>query len=597
MQLISKYSIAVLPFVNMSSEKENEYFSDGVTEEILNSLCKLEGLHVTARTSSFAFKNQNLDIIEIGKKLNVAHILEGSIRKHGEDVRITAQLIKATDGYHLWSNTWDKKLENIFVIQDEIADDIAKKIKSGLKITTVQSLKPPDNSQAIDLYLKASYLSKSWNEDDTYQAINYFNQVLEIYPDFAQAYVGLADCYTLLGTIGQMDFNEAAKSTANNIRKAYQLNPSISEIYVSFAKKNFWYEWDLQKTLDNLNRALELKPSNAEALYFKGMVFSTYGKYEEALDYLSQCQRLNPLSEQINYFNGTVYAFMQEWEKAIEYYNKNIEINPKFHSQYRSKIYALCNAKRFDEAWNDLQNFPEGIVPNREYAIKAISGYYYACMGETEKAMEIADFLEKSLESEEYNDTYGMLSLAYISIKLNIPDRALDLLELGISKRSMYFLFILVDEPWLSVKDDTRYKKAVKQIILPSDYSEAPIKYKKSGLSREQSQEIVVKLNKVIKQQELFLNPQLTLSDLAEAIDESTNIVSQALNEILGKNYYGYINSFRLEYFIELFKNPKSKRFTMLTVAYESGFNSKSTFNAFFKKSVGKSPREYFNNQ
>jgi adenylate cyclase len=597
LQLISKYSIAVLPFVNMSSEKENEYFSDGVTEEILNSLCKLEGLHVTARTSSFAFKDQKLDIKEIGKKLNVAHILEGSIRKQGEDVRITAQLIKAADGYHLWSDTWDKKLENIFVVQDEIADDIAKKIKSGLKITREQALKPPDNSQAIDLYLKANYLLKSWNEDETYQAIHYFNQVLEIYPDFVQAYVGLADCYTLLGTIGQMDFNEATKNSGINIGKAYQLNPNISEIYVSFAKKSFWYEWDLQKTLDNLNKALELKPSNAEALYFKGMVFSTYGKYEEALDYLSQCQRLNPLSEQINYFNGTVYAFMQEWDKAIEYYNKNIEINPRFHSQYRSKIYALCNTRRFDEAWHDLQNFPEGIIPNRAYAIKAMSGYYYACKGETEKAKEIADFLEQSLESEEYNDTYGILSLAYISLKLNMPDRALDLLELGISKRSMYFLFILVDEPWLSVKDDARYKEAAKQIILPSDYSEAPIKYKKSGLSREQSQEIVVKLNKVIKQQELFLNPQLTLSDLAEAIDMSTNMVSQALNENLGKNYYEYINSFRLEHFIELFKNPKSRRFTMLSVAYDSGFNSKSTFNAFFKKSMGTSPREYFNNQ
>ena len=190
-----------------------------------------------------------------------------------------------------------------------------------------------------------------------------------------------------------------------------------------------------------------------------------------------------------------------------------------------------------------------------------------------------------------------MLSLAYISIKLKNSDRALDLLELGISKRSMYFLFILVDEPWLNLKDDARYKEAVKQIILPSEDSEALKKYKKSGLSREQSLEIVVKLNKVIKQQELFLNPRLTLSDLAEAIDESTNIVSQALNENLGKNYYGYINSFRLEHFIELFNNPKSRRFTILAVAYESGFNSKSTFNAFFKKSLGKSPREYFNNQ
>jgi adenylate cyclase len=380
MHITSKYSIAVLPFVNMSSNKEDEYFSDGITEEILNSLCKLDGLHVTSRTSSFAFKNKNLDIREIGKKLNVAHILEGSIRKQGENVRITAQLIKALDGYHLWSNNWDRKLNNIFLVQDEIAEDIAEKIRSGLKITAEQKIKPPDNVQTIDLYLKAKYLAKSWNEDETYRAIDYFNKVLKLYPNFAQAYVELADCYTLLGTIGTMKFSEAAKNIGINIQKAFQLNPNISEVYISFAKKSFWYEWDLKKTLDHLNKALELKPSNSEALYFKGMVYATFGKFEEALDYLYRCQRLNPLSEQINYFIGTVYAFMQEWEKAIAYYDKNIKVNPRFHSQYRSKIYALCTTGRFDEAWNELQNFPEDIIPYREYAIKAMSGYYYACI-------------------------------------------------------------------------------------------------------------------------------------------------------------------------------------------------------------------------
>jgi AraC-like DNA-binding protein len=336
-----------------------------------------------------------------------------------------------------------------------------------------------------------------------------------------------------------------------------------------------------------------LKPSNAEALYFKGMVFATYGKFEEALDYLFQCQRLNPLSEQINYFIGTVYAFMQEWDKAIEYYDKNIGINSRFHSQYRSKIYALCNSGRLDEAWEVLQNFPEDIIPCREFAVKAMSGYYYACKGETNKALEIAGELEQSIDSQENNDTYGTLFLAYISLKTNKQDKALELLKQGIGKRSMYFLFMLVDEPWLSVRDDPRFNEAAKHIKLPSEHLEGRKKYKRSGLTSEHSRDIVKKLDEVINSQKLFLNPQLTLSDLAEAIDESTNTVSQALNENLGKNYYEYINSFRLDNFIELFKDPRYNQFTMLAVAYESGFNSKSTFNAYFKKSMGKTPREY----
>ena len=580
--------------MNMSSEKENEYFSDGVTEEILNSLCEIEGLHVTARTSSFAFKDKNLDVREIGRKLNVAHILEGSIRKQGESVRITAQLVKASDGFHLWSSTWDKDLKNIFVVQDEIAGDIAKKIRTGIKVKVENGKKAMDHVDAVDLYLKANYLLKSWNQEETKQAIDLFNRVLEISPDFAKAYLGLADAYTLLGTIGLMDFKEASKFIGINIQKAYQLDPGISEIYTSFAKKSYWYEWDLDQTLKSLNKALELKPSNAEALYFKGMVYATYGKFEEALDFLYQCKRLNPLSEQINYFIGTVYAFMQDWDKAVEYYDKNIRVNPRFHSQYRSKIYALCNSGRLDEAWENLQSFPEGILPYKEFAVKAMSGYYYACRGDRERAAEIAAELEQSLESPENNDTYGTLFLAYISLKINKEDIALDLLKQGISKRSMYFLFLLVDEPWLSVKDDTRYKEALKHIKLPAEESEERKKYKRSGLTKKQSREIVVKLDKQVKDQKLYLNAQLTLSDLAEAIDESTNTVSQALNENLGKNYYEYINSFRLAHFIKLIEDPKFSQFTMLANAYESGFNSKSTFNAYFKKSTGKSPREYF---
>lgn len=591
MQVTSKYSIAVLPFVNMSSEKENEYFSDGVTEEILNSLCTIEGLHVTARTSSFAYKNQNIDIREIGRKLNVAHILEGSIRKQGENIRITAQLIKAIDGYHIWSDTWQKELKNIFSVQEEIAVNITEKIKSGLKNTNQNEKTPLDNSQAIDLYLRAKYLTNSWNQEETKQAIEYYNQVLKLIPNYAQAYVGLAHCYTLLGTIGQMKFSEASKHIGINIQKAYELNPDISEIYISFAKKNFWYEWDLQKAMENVDKALDLAPSNSEALYFKGMIYATYGKFDEALDYLNRCQRLNPLSEQINYFFGTVYGFMSDFEKAIEYYDKNIEVNPRFHSQYRSKIFALCNNEKFDDALNELENFPEGIIPNKEYAVKAMSSYYYACKGEKSKALEIVSYLEECLAKVSDN-SYVTLSLAYTYIKLNEFERALELLEQGISKRSMYFLFILVDPPWAVLKDNARFKEATKKIILPAAAEQT--KYKKSGLTSKQSKEILEHLKKVIGDKELYLNPQLNLSDLSEAIDVSTNKLSQVLNESISKNFYEYINDFRLEHFIKLFNNPKNKQFTMLSLAYESGFNSKSTFNAFFKKSKGLSPSEYF---
>ena len=210
------YSIAVLPFVNMSSDPENEYFSDGISEEIINALTKIQGLQVTARTSSFAFKGKCEDIREIGRQLDVSTILEGSVRKAGCQVRITAQLINVEDGYHYWSETFDRQLEDIFAIQDEISIKIAEKLREHLGHFNIQERlidRPTQNLEAYQLYLKGKFYGHKWSPEHFCTAIDLYEQSIQLAPEFALAYAGLADAYTTMAALnimpGEEGFNKA----------------------------------------------------------------------------------------------------------------------------------------------------------------------------------------------------------------------------------------------------------------------------------------------------------------------------------------------------------------------------------------------------
>lgn len=270
--MISKHSIAVLPFVNISPDKDNEYFSDGITEEIINALCRFEELHVTSRTSSFAFKNQNADIRDIGKRLNVYYLLEGSIRRSGEMVRITAQLIKAEDGFHLWSETWDRELKDIFILQDEIAQIIAERINSKIKTPVAHPESLIENTEALDHYLKGQYLLNKFIISNQQDIIWHFEQAIAIDPNFEKAYIGLCNAYTWLSSVGAFDPIEGNMKIEVNLRVLMRLNPNTPEIYMLISGKNFWLEWNLPMALENINKAIGLKPSNAEAFVQKGLV-------------------------------------------------------------------------------------------------------------------------------------------------------------------------------------------------------------------------------------------------------------------------------------------------------------------------------------
>ena len=265
-ELISEGSIAVLPFKNMSSEKENEYFSDGITEELINALTKVEGLSVIARSSAFKFKNQDTDPREVGSQLNVAYILEGSVRKAGNKVRVTAQLIKTADCFHLFSEVYDRELKDIFEVQDDISNTIAQKFAGSFGIPgTKKNLvsASTENIEAYELYLKGRFNLSKGSFEATKTAIHYFEAALNKDNEFVLPIAGLAACYTFLGGSGLMQVTEAFTKAREYANKTNLMDENVAETHLSLAMSSFWCDWDFENTGISIKKAIQLSPGTS----------------------------------------------------------------------------------------------------------------------------------------------------------------------------------------------------------------------------------------------------------------------------------------------------------------------------------------------
>jgi adenylate cyclase len=590
--MISRHSIAILPFVNISSNKENEYFSDGITEQIINALCRYEDLLVTSRTSSFAFKNQNTDIREIGQKLGVFYLLEGSIRRCGDMVRITAQLIKADNGFHMWSEIWDRELKNIFILQDEIALIIAEHINSKISQPIKQKDIVIENTQALDHYLKGQYLLNKFVISNQQEMISYFEQAITIDPNFEKAYIGLCNAYTWLCSVGAFDPMEGNRKIEENLRILMRLNPNTPDFYMLISGKNFWIDWNLPLALQNINHSIYLMPNNAEAFVMKGLIYMSLGSIDEAFEYLFHAQRLNPYDEVTEYLIGFLYSLINENEKAMELVNKSFNTLSLWDAHFFLSVETLCKLNRFDESWKIIGEKEK--ISSFAYLLPYIKGLFHSNKRDSVQAINEIDLLERELQN---NTPMGMPFYYYlckIYINLGEKEKAIEYFRMGVQFRASPLLFAKFDCSFDSLRDDPRFQEALGSLNFELQDSElCKPKYKRTTFTKQQASEIEIKLTEVMEKEKPYINPRLSSPDLAEMIDITTNQLSQFLNEHLDKNFYDYVNSFRLKEFQQLCKNPKYSHLSILGLAYECGFNSKTTFNAFFKREVGVTPSEY----
>jgi serine/threonine-protein kinase len=323
-------SIAVLPFENLSPDPDTEYFSDGITEEIINALAQLPGLHVASRTSSFAFRGKAIDLAEVGAKLKVASVLEGSVRKAGSHLRVTAQLIKVADGYHLWSERYDREMTDVFTIQDEIGRAIADRLQVTLGASPGGALVTPAtaNLDAYHLYLKGRYF---WAQRGLglKQAVECFSRALALDPNYALAHAGLADAYTLLTEYGMVPPNVILPKVRAAIQRALELAPDLAEAHCVSGELKFVFDWNWPEASRSLRRAIELNPRYVAAQYRLALFLSLVaGQFEEALVHAHRAVELDPLAPLPVTQLGVVLIAAGRYEEAITPLLRAAELGP-----------------------------------------------------------------------------------------------------------------------------------------------------------------------------------------------------------------------------------------------------------------------------
>ncbi|MGB0807074.1 MAG: adenylate cyclase, partial [Salibacteraceae bacterium] len=324
-------TIAVLPFVNRSTSKDNEFFSDGITEEIINALGQIKGLKVTSRTSSFAFKNEDLPIPQIAEKLKVSTILEGSVRLSGKKVRITAQLIDAIEDSQFWSDSWDRSIENIFEVQDEISLLIADKLREHFGHLEIQEHLFIPQTESVDAYsysLQATFYKNKWNPDDVNKSIELYKKGLQLDAHHTSSLLGLADAYSFLAMVGFMDFVEAWKLTEQYINQALKINANLPSAYYLMANHAIFTECDFKKAFEYTKKSIIIQPNYVEGQQFLSFLYIIAGKEKLARKHLKIAIDINPLSQETWFYNGYIDYMSGNYSKALSKMDECMEANP-----------------------------------------------------------------------------------------------------------------------------------------------------------------------------------------------------------------------------------------------------------------------------
>ncbi len=448
-----KPSIAVLPFVNMSADPENEYFSDGLSEDLINALTKIPELHVVARTSSFAFKGEKADIREIGQKLNVDHLLEGSVRKVGKRARISAQLIKVKDGYHLWSDRYDRDMEDVFAIQDEITEKIMDNLIVALDVEEKRPEEQrPVNIEAYDLYLKGRYCLNKFEMD---KALTYYQQAIEKDPDYALAYAAIAEVYTILSTgFDILPAKDAMPKAREAAQQALKLDPNLAEAYVSLGLVALSYDWDRKATKKYFEKALELNP-NSSTVHQWYEFYWTYmmGDIETATVQIERALELDPLNFLIKIRLGFMDIFKGDPESAINKFEALYDFEPNYLLLYISLATAYALKGDFDEALSYGKKMLE--AGPRAVAAVGNMGWFYAIAGKKEQAYEfIAELEERSKKG--YVSSFWT---ALIYSALGELDKAFVWFEKAYEERDANMIYLTVVPVFDTVRSDPRYKQ------------------------------------------------------------------------------------------------------------------------------------------
>jgi eukaryotic-like serine/threonine-protein kinase len=456
-------SIAVLSFANLSSDPEQEYFCDGMTEEIISALSHIEGLQVVARTSALSFKGQALDVREIGRRLGVKTVLEGSVRRSSNRLRITTQLIDVTNGYHLWSEKFDRDLQNIFAIQDEISLAVVDNLKVQLQLGERARLvkRYTDDSAAYSLYLKGRFFWNKRTEDGTRRAISLFEQAFQADTGFAPAYAGIADCYLMLGYYDVLPPKEAFPTARAAAEKAIGLDHLLGEAHTSLASVKLYYDWDWPGAEMEFKKGIELNPGYSTAYQWYAEYLAFMGRLDESIGMGNRSMELDPLSPIISSNLAGFYWIAGQYDMAIEEYRKALEMDSNLAV---ARIYlglTLAAIERYDEAISELQ---KGIALSggEDSPHQGILGAIYGVAGRIDKGQQLLDRLI-ALSRDRY---VSPCQIAATYLALGEKELAFEWLDRAYAERDHWIVSVKVNPMVNDLRTDARFIELLRKMNL-----------------------------------------------------------------------------------------------------------------------------------
>jgi len=460
---MSEKSIAVLPFENRSEDKANAYFAEGVQDEILTRLSKIADLKVTSRTSTEHYKSAPKNLAEIAKQLGVAHILEGSVQKSGDAVRVNVQLIKAANDSQVWAETFDRKLTDIFSVESDVAKAIADQLRAHITRQEEQVIaaKPTKNIEAYDAYLRGRYFWNKRTSDGIKHAIEHFQQSIERDPDFALGHAGLADSYIALTFYNFAAPHETMPKAKESAIKALALDDTLAEAHASLAHILMNYDWNWSAAEKEFKRSIELTPDYATGHQWYAIHYLTAtGRFEEAVQEMKKALELEPASLVMNTFMGATLYYAGRYDEAIDQCRRTIEMDPNFAVAHWHLGLAYEQKQALDAA---TEEFKKAIsLSGGSPLMKAALVRAYAKSQKKHEANEMLNELNE-LSKQQYVSAY---EVATIYVALGNNEQAFQLLEEGYAEHSFHLVYLNVSPQFKPVRSDRRFQDLVQRIGL-----------------------------------------------------------------------------------------------------------------------------------
>ncbi len=450
----SRISIAVLPFADMSPQKDQEYFCDGMVEELINSLSKIDGLKVASRTSSFFFKGKNCELQEIGARLKVKTVLEGGVQKAGDRLRVTAHLVNVEDGCQIWSERFNGELQDVFAVQDEITMAIVENLKVKLlgeeKVEIAR--RHTNDLEAYNLFLQGRYFWNKRYEVGMKKSIEFFQQASQRDPNYALPFVGIADAFNILGFYGFMPPKDAFQKARASARRALQIDEHLGEAHASLGWVKTFFEWDWAGAEREYKRAIELSPHYATSHEWFALFLGVMGRYEEALREIAIARDHDPLSLIINSVAGVLFIFSRRYDKAIKQLTRTIEMDPTFALAHIWLGEAYMFSGMYPEAVGEFKKVLAQ-APNMTYALADL-GMTYGLAGQKEEAQKIIQQFDQ-IATQAY---VSMVLKAQVFIGIGLKNKAFDALDQAYEDRDSFVPYFKASPHYDRLRPDPRFE-------------------------------------------------------------------------------------------------------------------------------------------